>query len=241
MSVQNTLKKPSFSRAIRGYSTDEVDRYIAYVNERYSAVCYESAQLKKQLTELSQRLASESSQPKQDVATAIAAALSDLAEKISVECARHAEETEKLISERLTDATGNFAHVENTDGAVDALTSDGDDLCVKSDGKTEYPEECAPKEELEDAFSDQSEVSLDSEMSDFAPCEADCSSDTVQSVDAVEEDNVAPDAEGGMTPAQRAALLDFYPDGEDHNGESFDPMTLAASSVGIGRRSTRKN
>ncbi|MBR6807283.1 MAG: DivIVA domain-containing protein [Clostridia bacterium] len=52
MSVQNVLKKPTFGKNVMGYSISEVDKYIAYVTERYNSVCAESSELKRRVLRL---------------------------------------------------------------------------------------------------------------------------------------------------------------------------------------------
>lgn len=56
MSVLNNLKKPTFSKAVMGYTPAEVDRYIEHINERYSTVSREATELKRRIIALQLRL-----------------------------------------------------------------------------------------------------------------------------------------------------------------------------------------
>lgn len=56
MSAQNMLKKPAFAKAVMGYSTAEVDKYIDHIIERYNSVCAESAELKRRVIRLQMAL-----------------------------------------------------------------------------------------------------------------------------------------------------------------------------------------
>lgn len=52
MNIWNNLKKPEFDRGFRGYSMADVDRYIDYIVDRYSAVQKENSALKKRLSDM---------------------------------------------------------------------------------------------------------------------------------------------------------------------------------------------
>ena len=52
MSVQNMLKKPSFSKNVMGYSVSEVDKYVDNATERYNSVCAENLELKRRVIRL---------------------------------------------------------------------------------------------------------------------------------------------------------------------------------------------
>lgn len=56
MSVLKNLPAPSFTRAIRGYSAPEVDKYIDYVTDRYFAAVKENAALKRKLAETESKI-----------------------------------------------------------------------------------------------------------------------------------------------------------------------------------------
>ena len=44
------LRKVEFSKAVRGYSCEEVDTYLAYVNDRYNALAHECVELRRKMT-----------------------------------------------------------------------------------------------------------------------------------------------------------------------------------------------
>lgn len=47
--AEHKLKKIAFSKAMRGYSCDEVDTYLAYVNDQYSALARECSELRRKM------------------------------------------------------------------------------------------------------------------------------------------------------------------------------------------------
>lgn len=83
----------------------------------------------------------------------------------------------------------------------------------------------------DDVIEDDSESDADDSHTDDIPVADETDADAVE-----EADDTASDTEDGKnddeadprTPAQIAADLDFYTDGDHADGESFDPMTLAA-------------
>ena len=56
MSVQNSLKRPTFTKSVMGYAQGEVEKYIDHVTERYNSVCRENAELKRRVMALGVRL-----------------------------------------------------------------------------------------------------------------------------------------------------------------------------------------
>lgn len=47
--TEHKLRKIQFTKALRGYSCEEVDTYLAYVNDRYGALAKECSELKKKM------------------------------------------------------------------------------------------------------------------------------------------------------------------------------------------------
>lgn len=278
MGVQNALKKPAFSKTVRGYSTEEVDRYIAYVNERYSAVCRESAELKRRLTRLMLGLDSPAAE-KNGVETGEKISqerLHTAIRELSEECRRHSDMLRQLLnslaaeepdcaaradasedqpSEGVADGTDARADAvdksptDNTAGDVERLsvgtgTNDGH----VANGIANNPPDtaavnnavCSSSEDEHRTAQTDTDIQLADEPAAAAPqsrpdtdedissAENTASATASESSEDFSEDNSGcADSEAEMTPAQRAAALDFYPIGEDHNGD-FDPMTLAA-------------
>ena len=278
MGVQNALKKPAFSKTVRGYSPEEVDRYIAYVNERYSAVCRESAELKRRLTRLMLGLDSPAAE-KNDIGTGGEISherLHTAIRELSEECRRHSDSLRQLLNslaaeepdcaartdasedhpsegvingaDARADAVDN-APADNTVGDIERLsvgtgTNDGhvtngiannspdtaavnNAVCSSSENehRTARPGTDIQPADEPAATALQSRPGTDDGIS-LAENTASATA-SENSEDSSADNSGCADGETEMTPAQRAAALDFYPIGEDHNGD-FDPMTLAA-------------
>jgi cell division septum initiation protein DivIVA len=162
-------------------------------------------------------------------------------------------ESEALISDdSWEDALGSYIEEvkDTTDVAADSttVTDDEDDGFYEIDDDTDAYDaetdnvlaifgstasEVFDDEDDEGDSIDTNEVSDASfpieDLADFADDVADaednCNGDEIVDSDDAEKDTTPVDT---RTPAQIAADLDFYTDGDHADGESFDPMTLAA-------------
>lgn len=295
MSVQNTLKKPAFSRTIRGYSPEEVDRYIAYVNERYSAVCRESAELKRRLTRLMLGLDSVTSE-KSEAKTPSQLTddlLNSVTGELSEECRRHSDAIIRLLRSLSEDRaeTHNCCSINKDANGVrwqassesnspssahsgitasdageksgvtpnesEQLNNSTDSVSIRSGFASQYNE--ASSTDSATPFAPESDNSTAkqgskdsphlpqmppasvSEIDGNVPEAADSEQTSQKTPEHGEKDHGASESTDSsetpeLTPAQRAEALDFYPVGEDHNGENFDPMTLAAEATSHTRR-----
>ena len=98
MSSDNRLNKPSFSKGVRGYDTEEVDAYVTYVNERFGALTRENAELKRKLTKFMLGLdRPEGETDKNAVTLPGAAEINGLLRALD-DCASRSREIEKAIS-----------------------------------------------------------------------------------------------------------------------------------------------
>ena len=102
MGSENRNNLPSFSKAVRGYDTEEVDAYVAYANERYQALSRENADLKRKLTKFMlglDRRESESEKPA--VSLPDTAQINNLLRDLD-ECAARSREIEKAIMKAIS-------------------------------------------------------------------------------------------------------------------------------------------
>ncbi len=178
MSAHNSLKKPTFSKAMRGYSIEEVDSYVAYVNERYTSVCRESAELKRKLTRL--LLGMDKPEVKEEEKKRVTLpSESDLALLRSRldECLKQTSELEELlscaagaareilseeiaskVSAELTEIESPATTAEETAAAEECTpadtspcgTSDAEEAALQGDFTLEYDETEEPEEDYDD-------------------------------------------------------------------------------------------
>ena len=301
MSVLNNLKKPTFSKAVMGYTPAEVDRYIEYINERYSTVSREATELKRRIIALQLRLDETTAELEEikkeitvkkvldrDAVSALFALLerektrhddfldvmkdklSDMfADSVETDDDGDGEWEEVLedfielpsrgehsagtsIAGGMPDGTDASPAIDDIDdvfyqavkNAVSGDTADG------SDGVAEEAEEAAEDTAVkyppyravftfDDVSADRPPVADNAEAVSCGCADTaekdDMELSKIYDGDAAEEiapesaESTAEDEKEADTrsPAEIAAELDFYQDGEHADGESFDPMTLA--------------
>lgn len=240
MSVQNTLKKPEFTKTMLGYNPQEVDRYIEYLTERYAAVSRDVSELKRRLTRLQLGLDTpEAENNTPDRGGFSDAAVDRLRHMIFAERNRHEEALDALLEFIESHKMGEgVKEAPSFDDEFVPLDDEDCDLAPREEqviadfGLSEEDEEWTETldEFIEDAgedAEDELEIELDIELDDEGETET--------------ETETEAKAEEARTPAQLAAELDFYSDSVVRDGESYDPMTLAHSATMKRKRPTAED
>lgn len=208
MSAQNSLKKPKFTKSVRGYTVQEVDSYIEYVNERYSAVCRESAELKRKLTRFKlglDRPDGQATPTNTDISyEELIKQIENLRRELSAECERHAEHLKRLSRDFENDTVNNICNKNNAEAEAENLKTDAG------------PSQTDP--------SDSENTASEAEIAEVTQPEKAAVSDKPSAEDNSEEGK-------GKSPAQLAEEIDFYSDSVHADGESFDPMAFAADAA----------
>ena len=268
MSVQNNLKKPEFTKTMLGYTPKEVDQYIDHILERYAAVSRDVTELKRRVTRLQLGLESSSypSETQESTASADAPVYNGLSDSV-MDKLRHMIESERRRHEEAMDALMSFLESHSRDEELPspvpaepvfeespAEEASADDVLDAIDFEESDAEwENILEGFIEDVSSEEAiteEEDVDIDLIFDMPLSDKISEAAYDADEFYEEDTPAEEAseetveeettkeERKRTPAEIAAELDFYSDGTIHNGESYDPMTLAANSTMKRRRPT---
>lgn len=232
MSVQNTLKKPAFTKSVRGYTVQEVDRYIEYVNERYAAVCRDVAELKRKLTRLKLGL----DRPEAEANTAnvdvlpeeLLKHLENLRREVSAECERHAEHLKRLSRDFENETLNTVSTKINAEVGASILKN----TAVQSLNELAVNEVAAL--EAEPISAEECNSSDGALPESESPVEIGEDDGSLKETAELTEDGTSEDGNDNTeekTPAQLAEEIDFYSDGVHADGESFDPMDFAADAA----------
>ncbi|MCI9450303.1 MAG: hypothetical protein HFE30_08670 [Clostridiales bacterium] len=232
MSVQNTLKKPAFTKSVRGYTVQEVDRYIEYVNERYAAVCRDVAELKRKLTRLKLGL----DRPEAEANTAnvdvlpeeLLKHLENLRRELSAECERHAEHMKRLSRDFENETLNTVSTKINAEVGASILKN----TAVQSLNELAVNEVAAL--EAEPISAEECNSSDGALPESESPVEIGEDDGSLKETAELTEDGTSEDGNDNTeekTPAQLAEEIDFYSDGVHADGESFDPMDFAADAA----------
>lgn len=121
--AEHKLKKIAFSKVMRGYSCDEVDTYLAYVNDQYSALTRECGELRRKMA----AMAAGQNEYREDALREkekMAAEAQSLLEAGRAEADRLVEEARhkaaRLLSEAETAAAGILKEAEEAAAAIPA-------------------------------------------------------------------------------------------------------------------------
>lgn len=261
MSVQNKINKPSFTKSVMGYTQSEVDKYVDRVIERYNSVCRENAELKRRVLALSLRI--EEAESKLEKAEKESENEKILTKSSLLRVFDMLNDEKKRYScfiDSLMETLNTMASEE------DFRENDDDWVSILDDYIEEAILEEEQDEKSKDASSDDGvkEDMLISEALGYIkdrgiitsavaeeahdPVPDVTPADVKEQSEAIAEETEAaqtpektesdlPEAENRKkTPAEIAAELDFYPDKLHADGESFDPMILAAQATSQRKR-----